>query len=346
MRKHSTPTLTDVARLAGVSTATVSRCLNEPALVGAETRERVLRAVDALAYTPNFGGRALASQRTNTVGAIIPTMENAIFARGIQAFEEELAGAGYTLLVGSTGYDPEREYEQVIKLAARGADGLLLIGWERPGRVIGFVKARNFPTVIAWNYRRDEDLLCAGFDNRLAARRMAERVIAHGHQNIAMIAGIVEGNDRAADRVAGVRQALEAAGLDARAMTVIEAPYTLENGGEALRRLMALKPRPTAVVCGNDVLAAGALCEAKAMGLAIPGDLSITGFDNIDLSTVVDPPLTTVHVPHRRMGHAAARILLDRMSGGNEVESALFETEIVERGTLGPPPARLSRKRR
>ena len=122
---RSTPTLDDVARKAGVSTATVSRCLNKPERVVKETRDRVLRAVEALGYTPNFGARVMAAKRTFTIGAIIPTMENAIFARGIQAFQEELHRRGYTLLVSSTGYRPGAEEEQVRTLVGRGADGTL-----------------------------------------------------------------------------------------------------------------------------------------------------------------------------------------------------------------------------
>ena len=149
MPPNTSPTLSDVAKRADVSTATVSRCFNEPDRVVPETRNRVMRAVEELSYTPNFGGRVLASRRTNTVGAIIPTMENAIFARGLQAFEEALALEGYTLLVASTGYDPEREFEQIKKLVARGSDGLLLIGWERSEKVFNFLKTSEvgLPTI-------------------------------------------------------------------------------------------------------------------------------------------------------------------------------------------------------
>lgn len=333
------PTLTDVAKRAGVSTATVSRCFNEPERVVPETRDRVMRAVEELAYTPNFGGRVLASRKSQTVGAIIPTMENAIFARGIQAFEEELASQGFTLLVASTNYHAEREFEQVKKLVSRGADGLLLIGWERPKKVFDFLKSRNFPTVIVWNLRPGSDAICSGFNNRDAARRMAELVLKFGHRNIGMIAGITAGNDRAADRLAGVRDALSSRRPSPRKLPVVEAPYTIEDGARAFRKLLARKPRCTAVICGNDVLAVGALCEAKRMGIRVPQDVSITGFDDIDLATVTDPPLTTVHVPHRRMGQAAARMLLNRMAGVLENDCVEFETEIIERGSLGPAPA-------
>lgn len=338
MPQEPMPTLNDVARLARVSTATVSRCLNAPHQVVPRTRERVMRAIEKLAYTPHFGGRALASRKTNTIGAIIPTMENAIFARGLQAFEEVLAASGYTLLVASTSYDPEREYQQVKSLVGRGADGLLLIGWDRAPEVYEFLKAREFPTVVAWNYREDEGILCTGFDNRAAMRQLVERVIAYGHRSIGMIAGITKNNDRAADRVAGARAAMTQAGLPEAALPVVEAPYTIEAGAAVMQKLMAHAPRPTAIVCGNDVLAVGALGEAKRLGLRVPEDVSIVGFDNIDLASVVDPQLTTVHVPHRRMGHAAAQILIGVLQTGEAVDSSRFGTEIIERGSLGPAP--------
>lgn len=338
MPRDTPPTLADVANEARVSTATVSRCFNEPERVGLKTRERVMRVVEELGYTPHFGGRALASRKSETVGAIIPTMENAIFARGIQAFEETLAEEGYTLLVASTNYDSAREFEQVKKLVSRGADGLLLIGWDRPRAVFEFLKARRFPTVIAWNTRAHGEVLCSGFDNKAAAHAMAKRVLGYGHRTIAMIAGVTRHNDRAADRLAGVREALASSRRKTGKLRVLEAPYTLEDGARAFRELMARTPRPTAVICGNDVLAVGALCEAKSMGLAVPRDVSITGFDDIDLATVTEPPLTTVHVPHRRMGQAAARLLLDRMAGHDESSCIAFDTEIIERGSLGPAP--------
>ena len=142
------PTLDDVAREAGVSTATVSRCLNNSEKVTAKTRERVARAIDLLGYSPNFGARAMAAKRTFTIGAIIPTMENAIFARGLQAFQEALYAQGYTLLVASSAYKPEIEAEQIRALVARGADGLLLIGYDRDPSIYDFLARRGVPTLV------------------------------------------------------------------------------------------------------------------------------------------------------------------------------------------------------
>jgi LacI family transcriptional regulator len=336
--RQALPTLEDVARRAGVSTATVSRCFNAPERVVANTRDRVMRVVQELGYTPHFGGRALASNRTNTVGAIIPTMENAIFARGVQAFQEGLAEAGVTLLVASSGYNPEQEFEQIRTLIGRGADGLLLIGEARSREAYDFLERRRIPYIITWNYRAGDGPSFVGFDNRQAARRMTEKVLHYGHRNLAAIAGITSGNDRAADRLAGVHDALAKGPRDARLSAVHESPYSLEGGAEAFAELMRHADPPTAVVCGNDVLAAGANMQARALGLHVPQQVSITGFDDIDLALAVQPQLTTVHVPHRRMGHAAANLLLDLCSGKAVRHSIQFETVIVERGSLAKAP--------
>ncbi|MCB1456648.1 MAG: LacI family DNA-binding transcriptional regulator [Nitratireductor sp.] len=338
LTENRKPTLNDVAHAAGVSTATVSRCLNEPARVISATRERVMKAVEELGYTPDFGGRALASRRTNTIGAVIPTMENAIFARGIQAFQEALSEAGVTLLVASSGYDPDQEMAQIQSLVSRGADGLLLIGSARRTETLTFLKRRGIPYVLAWNLGNSEGHFI-GFDNAAAAAQMTRKVIDLGHRHIAMIAGITKMNDRAADRRSGVMHALRDAGYDMDNFVVMEAPYTFEDGSLVFEELMRRRPQPTAVICGNDVLAVGAIKRAKALGLRVPGDVSITGFDDIDIASFVEPGLTTVHVPHRRMGSAAAQQLL-ALIAGEEVESKIeIGVQIIMRESLGPVPA-------
>lgn len=339
MDKWAPPTLDDVARHAGVSSATVSRCLNTPDQVRSETRERVARAIDRLGYTPHFGGRALASNRTNTIGAVIPTMENAIFARGLQAMQEALAASNVTLLVATSGYRPDREAEQIRALLSRGVDGLLLIGIARPEDTYQMLRRRAVPFVLAWTLSQDHPGRCIGFDNRLAARRLAERVIALGHSRVAMIAGISAWNDRAAERIEGVREALIAAGLSLPVGRLVEAAYTLDAGEAALTALMARRgPGPTAVVCGNDVIAAGALRAARRLAIAVPDDLSIVGFDDIDLAEAVEPELTTVHVPHRRMGAAAAAALLALRDGLPLPDERAFDVSLIERRSLAPPP--------
>lgn len=345
-KSGSNPTLDDVARRARVSTATVSRSLNEPDRVRKETLDRVRDAVDALGYTPHFGGQALASNRTNTIGAVIPTMANAIFARGIQSLEEALGDAGVTLLVASSNYDPDREAAQVRALLGRGVDGLLLIGAARPETTYELLRKRDARVVLAWTAGagattgpagRADGPVCVGFDNRASARAMADCVLDMGHRDVAMISGLTEWNDRADDRVVGLREALAARGLALAPERLIEAAYSLDAGDDAFRALWARGERPTVVMCGNDVLAAGALRAARRLSLDVPGEVSITGFDDIDLAEAVEPGLTTVHVPHRRMGRSAAAALLALRAGEDPDDAPPLETSIVLRGSLGPP---------
>lgn len=338
MRRMDLPTLEDVAAAANVSTATVSRCLNSPDRVTAETRARVMRVVADMGYAPNFGAKALAARRTNTFGAVIPTMENAIFARGLQAFQEELVSHHATMLVASSSYDPAIEQAQIRTMIERGADGLLLIGTERSPDIYAMLAARGIPVVIAWTYAPQSPHSCVGFDNVLAARRLAERALEIGHRHFAFISAETATNDRARDRVLGVCNALQAHSIDPAKMTTVETPYSIENGAKAFRRIMdTAGVRPTIVMCGNDVLATGAVKMAAEMALDVPGDVSITGFDDIELATVVEPALTTVHVPHREMGRRAARLLLGQASGESIIERIELPTRLVARQSLAAP---------
>jgi LacI family transcriptional regulator len=278
----------------------------------------------------------MAAQRTFTIGAIIPTMENAIFARGLQAFQEELHSRGYTLLVSSTAYSPQMEQEQIRALVARGADGLLLIGYDRDPAVYRYLDQQRVPTLVAWAYAPDIALPAVGFDNRRAMSRLTDEVIARGHRRIALISALAQGNDRAADRVRGVRDALRAHGLPEDDLTVIETPYGVDTSAAAMTTLMQTATPPTAVMCGNDVLAAGAVLAAQAMGLDVPGDVSVTGFDDLELARIVAPALTTMQVPHREMGTRAAQALIALVEGGPRAAPLKLEVTLQIRASLGP----------
>ena len=330
------PTLQDVADLAAVSTATVSRCLNNSGHVTEKTRLKVQQAIQTLGYSPNFGAQALAAKRTNTIGAIIPTMENAIFARGMQAFQETLAENGITLIIASCSYRPELEEEQIRSLVARGADALLLIGQSRPAATYQFLARRNIPYVLAWAHKKESHHCYIGFDNQAAAQTITRQVLELGHRNLGVIVGLTRNNDRARDRITGIEHAIADYGAQTAPLQVIEAEYTFQEGAKALDQLLANPTPPTAVICGNDVLAVGAVKRAKQLGLAVPEDLSITGFADIEVSELIDPELTTVHVPHREMGIAAAKSLIAMLKTQTPVESHLLETRIVNRQSLGP----------
>lgn len=332
------PTLYDVAAKSGVSTATVSRCLNFPGQVTEPTRNKVMMAVNALGYSPNFGARVMAARRTNTIGAIIPTMENAIFARGLQAFQEELRLHGFTMLVASSSYKPEIEEEQIRALVARGADALLLIGHDRRPEIYEFLETQQVPVLITWAFDRAQSRPSVGFDNRTAMRNMADHVIKMGHSRLALISAEVSQNDRARERLEGIKQAMLEHGLDPETLDTIMTQYGIENGAAAFEALRQKPRKATAVFCGNDVLAVGALRAAQTLGLAVPGDVSILGFDDIEIAQVAYPQLTTVHVPHREMGTRAARALVDMLMGGGPAASQELPSEIRMRASLGPAP--------
>ena len=328
------PTVQDVAIAAGVSTATVSRCLNEKQKVSLKTRERVMEAVERLGYTPNFNARAMAAKRSHTIGAIIPTMENAIFARGLQAFQETLHQLGYNLLVSSSAYQPKLEAEQIRELVARGAEGLLLIGYERDQAIYDYLDRRSIPTVLAWASSPDKAYPFVGFDNKAAMRGLADKVIEMGHRRIGVISGVIAGNDRAAGRLAGIKESWQSHGFDIENLAIIETPYDIEGGGKAFEKLMAADLKPTVIMCGNDVLATGVISKAREMGLSVPHDVSVTGFDDIELARCVWPPLTTVHVPHRQMGREAANALIDLIEKRSTNISRELDVSIVMRGSL------------
>ncbi|MEM1274513.1 MAG: LacI family DNA-binding transcriptional regulator [Pseudomonadota bacterium] len=333
--RSGAPTLEDVAEQAGVSTATVSRCLNMPDRVTKSTRERVLAAVKELGYAPNFGAQALAAKRTNTFGAIVPTMENAIFARGLQAFQEELGRHGVTLLVASASYSPELEENQIRTLVARGADALLLIGHDRDPQIYRFLETRGISFVVSWVYDPDAPHFSIGFDNRAAMRRLTEKVLGLGHKEIGFISAPRDGNDRARARYDGAADAVRAVGLSAATLKVIETPYSIANGGDAFEELVQ-ETGVTAVLCGNDVLAAGALKRAASMSICVPEDVSVTGFDDIEIADIVTPGLTTIHVPHREMGRRSAQALMAMRNGTAVGHSVELKAEIKWRSTLGP----------
>jgi LacI family transcriptional regulator len=276
----------------------------------------------------------MAGHQTNTIGAIIPTMENAIFARGLQAFEDELGQHGFTMLVASTGYSAEKEEQQVRSLVARGADALLLIGHSRAPEIYRFLEAQNIPVIITWAFDPTSERPSIGFNNKSAMREMAVQVIEMGHERLALISAETASNDRALERHRGVVAAMFDKGLPIENLIYLETIYGVEQGATAFEQLMQAHAPPTAVFCGNDVLAVGALRKARELGIDVPGDVSIIGFDDIELAQLVHPPLTTVHVPHREMGRLAALALMNLLKEGTQPKTIELEARAVFRETL------------
>src|SRR5579885_3331991 len=247
-------------------------------------------------------------------------------------------GAGYVLLLASTEYDRARERSEVAALLERGVDGVMLVGGDHDPAVYRLLAGKRVPFVNTWVYETASGRPCVGFDNRRAAMRMTDYLLDLGHRRFAVIAGVTLHNDRAAERVLGVQAALAARGIALTPAQIIERPSALAEGRDALRLLMRQKEPPTAIICGNDVLAIGALLECLAANIAVPGEISIAGFDDLELASHIQPGLTTLRVPSAGMGRRAAEYLVSRLVGRTVPDCVELDVELIVRGTTAPPP--------
>lgn len=336
-RSHSNAvSLLDVAREANVSTATVSRALNHPATVSFDLRRRILDIAQAKGYTPHAAARALASQKTRIIGAVIPSLENLNFSIGVAALQKKLDEKGFTLLLACSNYDQEEELKQVRALVAQGISGLMLVGRAHAGELFELLETRKIPYISGWTL--DKDRPYVGFDNYEIGRKLVNYLVDLGHRDFAVIAQNLGSSDRAADRVAGVRAALLEHGLELRQEYFIEAPHRIMEGQIAFRALMQRDKKPTAVICGTDILAIGALAEAKQMNFVLPRDISITGINDIEFSRFTTPPLTTIALPVDEIGSRAADYLIGRLESREVPSQTLIPVELIVRESSGPAP--------
>lgn len=321
--------LSDVAKDAGVSPATVSRAIAQPDLLSPETLAKVMASAKRLGYLPDGAARALASGRSMTIGAIVPTLDSAIFARALQAMQATLAQSGYLLLVASHEASPAAETQAVRALLGRGVDGLMLVGAERAPETAALLKASGLPVVLTWC--GDGHFTAVTIDNALAGRLAAEHLVGLGHRRIGMIVGHLQFNDRQRARLEGARAALAEAGLALPDSMVVEQALTLAGGRAGCAMLLDLDTPPTALIGGIDLFAIGCLEEAHARGLAVPEDLSVVGIDGLDMSAHVSPGLTTVHVPTGRIGKLAAQTLMAMVAGRTVDKQQRLPVELVVR---------------
>ncbi len=325
----------DVAKIAGVSTATVSRALSHPDLVRQNTRDLVKNAIDKLGYVPDAAGRALASGRTKTVGCLIPTLDHAIFASSTHALQNALADAGYQLLVASHNYNPEQEQALAEALMQRGVDALVLVGAKHAEQLWKTLADWRKPVLLTWAC--DPRLPSVGFDNHAIAALAARHLLDLGHTRIGMISGYLENNDRAEARVLGLRDTMALAGVALDTEAFSQQALNISGGRLGLIELLKAKTPPTAILCGNDLLAAGALLEAQRRGVRVPEDLSICGIDNHDLAAEMNPALTTVSLPTQDLGRIAAAQILAALAGEPIARQSLLPFELMIRGTTAAP---------
>jgi LacI family transcriptional regulator len=330
--------LREVARAAGVSTATVSRAINRPDVVSRDLRERIAVAVRELGWVPDGAARALTTGRSQTIGAVFPTLSVGDFARATHAIQSELSQAGYTLLLSCSEYELDLELQQVRKFVERGVDGLILVGQAHHPELDPFLAQRRVPFVNTFVYNPATHGTCIGPDNHKALLMMTDYLADLGHVRFGVIAQSTRNNDRASARLEGIRDGLALHGLAVRPQHFAMGEWTIAEGRSLFRRVMASDPKPTAIICGNAHLAVGAALEALAMGLRVPEQVSIVGYDDIEIMSHLPVPITTVRVPSAEIGRGAAQLLiarLDRRAFDTPLES---EAELVIRASSGPPP--------
>ncbi len=334
--RDALPSQADVARLAGVSTATVSRAVNHPELVRPEAAARIAAIAQALGYVPDSAGRALSSRRTRLAGVIVPTIVEPGLARGVEAVQQCLETAGLALLFACSGDEPERELAQARMLIGRGVEALVLAGTAHLPALRQLLAAQGIPCVCLDSV--DPAWPGVGLDRRAAGAIAAGHLLDLGHGRLALLTSVARDDRAGAEWAAGIGQALAPRGLTlADRMRAL--PRDLDMARAAARDLLALPQPPTAIVCDHDLLAFGVLRECAALGVAVPDRLSVVGCGDFDLARQAQPPLTTLRVPAADLGRLAAETLLRRLAGDAPPEHNQVAPKLVLRGSTGRPPS-------
>jgi LacI family transcriptional regulator len=328
-------TIKDVARMAGVSVATVSRVFNDSGPVNEETRRRIREVASELRYVPNDAARSLITRRTSTFGVLLPDMYGEFFSEVIRGIDHMVQQNDYHLLVSSSHND-RSEIEAALRAMRGRVDGMIVMSPDIDAQALGANLPEGLPVVL---------LNCAGagagfdslnIDNYGGAYAMAEHLIGRGHRRIAMITG-EERNHDARERLRGYRAALAQAGIARDERWEVPGDFTEFSGYDAVARLLAVTPRPTAIFAGNDSMAIGALSALREAGVRVPEDMAVAGFDDIPIARYMSPPLSSVHVAIDELGALATETLLQAVArkGQHEPRQRTLPTTLVVRSSCG-----------
>jgi LacI family transcriptional regulator len=327
----------EVAELAGVSLATVSRVINPGAKVSEKTRQKVLSAMQQLGYQPNSIAQSLATRSSNSVGVIVSELHGPFFGAMLSAIEETLKGAGKFVLVAAGHSKEEQEREAVRFLVSRNCDALIVHCERLTDKFLVDHDHENTPLVVMNRKVRGLADRCFSLNNELGGFLATQSLLRRKHKKIAYISGPLDWGD-AKQRLAGHKRALTEAGVKFDERLLYEGDYHETGGQEALNALLAKKIPFTALACANDEMAAGAMAAAHERGLDLPRELSIVGYDDAPISRYVYPKLTTVHYPIADMGRMAARWVLRNVYEQEQPVQQVFEPVLVERDSVSRAP--------
>jgi LacI family repressor for deo operon, udp, cdd, tsx, nupC, and nupG len=331
----------DVAKRAGVSTATVSRVLSQPTVVAPATRRKVLQAVEWLRFEPNSTAKNLRALRTGKLLVTVPDISNPFFSLILQGIEDAAMREGYAVLVGDTQHDDKREERYAMMLKRKEADGLIFLGHRLPREAAALVRSmapRCAPVVNGCEFSPSLGIPSVHIDNARAAFEAMDHLYGLGHRRIGIITGpLVSPLSR--DRLHGATSRAKRQKAE-REFVVIHGDFSIESGAAAAERLLGRKERPTAIFCFNDEMAIGVLEVARRLGISVPAQLSVVGFDDIRFARHIDPPLTTIAQPMRQIGEGTVRLLLGILAGGGDAEtpeSVTLPHKLVVRESTAPP---------
>jgi LacI family repressor for deo operon, udp, cdd, tsx, nupC, and nupG len=326
-------TVQDVARDAGVSTATVSRVLSGSARATDETRARVMASVARLGYAPNNAAKSLRTMKSGKILVTVPDISNPFFSQVIRGVEEAASAAGYSVLLGDTRHEEEREAQYADMLRRREADGLIFLGHRLPESLAEMVArlGPKAPIVNGCEFSPELGVASAHIDNERAAAEAMEHLYDLGHRRVGVITGPLA-SPLSRDRLAGVQEA--AAGRTGGELTVAQGDFSIESGLTQALALLDAAPAPTALFCFSDEMAMGALEAFRRRGLSCPDDVSLIGFDDIRYAQHLHPALTTVSQPMAAIGHEVVRLLVDVLSDRAEaVRNVTLEHRLIVRAT-------------
>ena len=303
----------NVAKLANVSIATVSRVFTGSDNVADKTRKKVMKAVKELNYHPNALARQLRMMETKTIIVVVPDITNTFFSQVLKGIEITARRNGYRVLLGDTGNDINIEHEYLKALYEKHADGLVLLTARMDRNTIESL-IEKYPVVLACEYLEDSSVPTVSIDNISAARKITEHLIKLGHKRVAHITGPMK-VILSRDRLKGYKQAMKAYGLEIDPLLITEGDFYYETGYDLMLKLMSINNPATAIFAANDEMAIGAIKAIQSQGLKVPEDIAIVGFDNIKMSAIFSPSLTTIGQPMYKIGEKAMNLLLDLIRG-------------------------------
>ncbi|WP_226527142.1 LacI family DNA-binding transcriptional regulator [Metabacillus niabensis] len=305
--------MSDVAKLANVSPATVSRVLSNPDLVSKETREKVMEVINKVNYKPHIVARQFRTKETKIILVVVPDITSAFFSKVLRGIEHVAVQNGYQVILGDTENDTEREQEYINLLLQKQADGMVLLTARQDKTQLEEI-AEHFPMVLACEYMDGLNVPTVSIDNISSARKATEHLIQQGHTKIAHITGPIN-VILSRDRLRGFQQAMMSHDLEIDSAYIQEGDFTFESGYHQMLKLLALETPPSAVFAFNDEMAMGAIKAVKDSYLSVPEDVAIVGFDNIKMSSVIEPNLTTINQPKYEIGKKAMELLLKLING-------------------------------